>query len=51
MVEYFMLLFYLSLLHSSRGSYIPVDAHKSALAGKVYKKIISSAKVRELKNS
>lgn len=38
MVEYFMLLFYPSLLHSSRGSYIPVDAHKSALAGKSIQK-------------
>lgn len=55
MTGYFMLLFYPSPLHSSRGSCsLPADAHKSALAGRSIpakeEKTVSSAKVKELKN-
>jgi len=53
MTGYFMLLFYPSPLHRSRGRYsLPMDAHKSGLAGKSILgkegKTVSSVKVKEL---
>lgn len=53
MTRYFMLLFYPSPLHRSRGSSsLPADGHKSGLAGKSIPdtegKTVNSAKVKEL---